>query len=305
MQIILVSSRFSTAKTITIGVKHIVAVFGLFLTAVFFGSAILSWLSIQLRLPVIQDLVLSMQQHETRQTEQFVKGNLQVLAARVGELQAQMVQLDGLGQRLSEKTGVAAGKKREGAKVEPQGGPFIPAPLSEDSLRQEIDRLASQIQDKSLALAAVETRMRESMVRREFLPTTLPVAGGARLGSSFGPRVDPFGRGRAIHEGLDFVAPHGTPVLAAAGGVVVNASYHPEFGNLVEVNHGGELITRYAHLSSMSVQVGTPVRRGQQLGTLGTTGRSTGPHLHFEVKENGSALDPAVFLGTLLASRGR
>ena len=86
---------------------------------------------------------------------------------------------------------------------------------------------------------------------------------------------------------------------------MVNASYHPEFGNLVEVNHGGELITRYAHLSSMSVQVGTPVRRGQQLGTLGTTGRSTGPHLHFEVKENGSALDPAVFLGTLLASRGR
>lgn len=304
MQIILVSSRFATAKTITIGVRHIVAVFAIFLTAVFFGSAILSWLSIQLRLPLVQELVLSMQQREAHQAEQFVKDNLQAMAAKVGELQAQMVQLDGLGRRLSEKTGAMPPLRKGGAaQAEPQGGPFIPAPLSEDALREEIDRLALEIQEKSRSLAAVESKMRETMVRREFLPTTLPVAGGARLGSAFGPRLDPFGRGRASHEGLDFVAPHGTPVLAAAGGVVVNASYHPEFGNLVEINHGGELITRYAHLASMDVEVGGAVRRGQKVGALGTTGRSTGPHLHFEVKENGLPLDPAVFLGRHLASK--
>lgn len=301
MQIILVSSRFTTAKTITIGVRHIVAVFAIFLTAVFFGSAILSWLSIQWRLPLVQELVFSMQQRETQQTEQFVKDNLQVMATRVGELQAQMVQLDGLGKRLSEKSGAVVPKKDAAARVEPQGGPFVPAPLSEDSLKDEIERLASQIQDKSLALTAAEAKMRETMVRREFLPTTLPVAGVAHLGSSFGPRLDPFGRGRAIHEGLDFVGPQGTAILAAAGGVVVNAAYHPEFGNLVEVNHGGELITRYAHLSTMLVDVGSVVRRGQQIGTLGSTGRSTGPHLHFEVKENGLPLNPAAFLGTQLA----
>jgi len=297
VQIILVSSRLGTAKTIHIGGRHIVAVFALFLTSVFFGSAILSWLSIQLRLPVVQELVLSMQHREAQQTEAFVKGNLQALAARLGELQAQMVQLDGLGQRLSERTGLPGLKP---ANAEPQGGPYVPAPLSESTLRGEIDRLAAQIQDRSEMLSAAENRMREKMVRKEFLPTTLPVA-GARLGSSFGRRLDPFGRGNAMHEGLDFVAPMGTPILAAAGGVVVNASYHPEFGNLVEINHGGELISRYAHLSSIDVTVGMAVRRGQPVGRLGTTGRSTGPHLHFEVKENGVALNPALFLGSQLA----
>ena len=302
MQIILVSSRFTTAKTITIGIKHIVAVFAIFFTAVFFGSAILSWLTIQLRLPLVQELALSMQQREAHQAERFVKDNLQAMATRLGELQAQMVQLDGLGRRLSEKAGtVVPLKKGAAALAEPQGGPFVPAPLSEAALSQEIDRLAQEIEEKSRSLAAVEVRMRETMVRREFLPTTLPVAGGARLGSPFGLRLDPFGRGRASHEGLDFVAPHGAPVVAAAGGVVVNAAYHPEFGNLVEINHGGELITRYAHLASMDVEVGSAVRRGQKVGALGSTGRSTGPHLHFEVKENGLPIDPAAFLGRQLA----
>jgi len=304
VQIILVSSRFATAKTFTIGVKHIVAVFVFFLTSVFFGSAILSWLSFQLRLPLVQELVLSMQQREAHQAEQFVRDNLQAMATRLGELQAQMVQLDGLGRRLSEKVGTVVPVKKGAAAAEPQGGPFVPAPLSEAALRDEIERLAREIEEKSKSLAAVENSLRENMVRREFLPTTLPVAGGARLGSPFGPRLDPFGRGRASHEGLDFVAPHGTPVLAAAGGVVVNASYHPEFGNLVEINHGGELITRYAHLASMEVEVGQAVRRGQKLGGLGNTGRSTGPHLHFEVKENGVPLDPALFLGRHLARKG-
>ncbi|MCX8146248.1 MAG: M23 family metallopeptidase [Azovibrio sp.] len=305
MQIILVSSRLATAKTFTIGTRHIVAAFALFLLSVFFGSAILSWLSIQWRLPLVQELVVSMQQREAHQAEQFVRDNLQSMAARLGELQAQMVQLDGLGRRLAERLGgVPSGKKGSAAALEPQGGPFVPAPLSEAALREEIERLAAQIEEKSQSLAAVENRLRENMVRREFLPTTLPVAGGARLGSPFGPRLDPFGRGRASHEGLDFVAPYGTPVLAAAGGVVVNAAYHPEFGNLVEVNHGGELITRYAHLATMDVEVGQAVRRGQRLGSLGNTGRSTGPHLHFEVKENGVPLDPALFLGQQLALKG-
>ncbi|MGB4468244.1 MAG: M23 family metallopeptidase [Azovibrio sp.] len=305
MQIILVSSHFTTAKTITIRIQHIVAVFVIFLAAVCFGSAILSWLTIQLRLPLVQELVLSMQRQEAHQAERFVKDNLQVMATRLGEMQARMVQLDGLGRRLAEKAGTGGPLRRgTAAPDEPQGGPFIPAPLSEAALSQEIDRLAQDIEAKSKSLAAVENSLRENMVRREFLPTTLPVLGGARLGSPFGLRLDPFGRGRAIHEGLDFVAPPGTPVVAAAGGVVVNAAYHPEFGNLVEINHGGELMTRYAHLASMAVEVGSVVRRGQRLGALGSTGRSTGPHLHFEVKENGHPIDPAVFLERRLARNG-
>lgn len=105
MQIILVSSHFTTAKTITIRIQHIVAVFVIFLAAVCFGSAILSWLTIQLRLPLVQELVLSMQRQEAHQAERFVKDNLQVMATRLGEMQARMVQLDGLGRRLAEKAG--------------------------------------------------------------------------------------------------------------------------------------------------------------------------------------------------------
>jgi murein DD-endopeptidase MepM/ murein hydrolase activator NlpD len=304
VQIILVSSRFRTAKTITLRPSHLLAAGGLFLLTVLFGSACLSWLSIHWRLPIVQDLVHSMQQREAAEAGRFVQENLQAMAARLGELQAQMVQLDGLGQRLDEKAGLLGNKARPaGGRVpaEPQGGPFVPAPLDAASLDSEMEQLAARMESRAVSLSALEARLRERQLRRESLPTTLPVAGGAHLGSPFGVRSDPFGRGRAIHEGLDFVAPPGTSILAAADGVVVNAAYHPEFGNLVEISHGGELITRYAHLASMVVEVGNSVRRGQKIGTLGTTGRSTGPHLHFEVKANGAAIDPAGFFGSQLA----
>jgi murein DD-endopeptidase MepM/ murein hydrolase activator NlpD len=275
---------------------------GLLALGIGVGAILLSWFSIQWRLPVVQEMVFARQGHEARQAEHFVTGNLQSLANRLGELQARMTQLDALSRRLAKEVGIGQPEDPKPAQ-EPQGGPFVPAPLNESSLQQEIDRLARQIQEKTQALENVAFSARENRVRQSFLPTTLPVAGGAYLGSPFGPRIDPFGRGRAIHEGLDFVAPYGTPVLAAAGGVVVHAAYHPEFGNLVEVNHGGDQITRYAHLSSLSVNVGAVVRRGQEVGLLGSTGRSTGPHLHFEVRKNGVARDPAPFLARYLAQK--
>ena len=127
------------------------------------------------------------------------------------------------------------------------------------------------------------------------LPTTLPVKDAA-LGSFFGYRTDPFAGLRSMHEGLDFSAEPGTPVVAAADGVVLAASFHPEYGNLVEVDHGQGLTTRYAHLSRMDVTPGALVKGGSRIGAVGNTGRSTGPHLHFEVRQFGVARDPAPFL---------
>jgi murein DD-endopeptidase MepM/ murein hydrolase activator NlpD len=123
----------------------------------------------------------------------------------------------------------------------------------------------------------------------------LPVK-DAFLGSSFGQRSDPFLGQRAMHEGIDFNAERGTPVFAAADGVVVSAGWHSDFGNLVELDHGAGLTTRYAHLSRMHVKPGSLVSRDEQIGAVGSTGRSTGAHLHFEVRKRGVAQNPAQFL---------
>jgi murein DD-endopeptidase MepM/ murein hydrolase activator NlpD len=127
------------------------------------------------------------------------------------------------------------------------------------------------------------------------VPTQQPVQAG-HLGSVFGWRIDPFTGRSALHTGLDFQADPGTPILSAAGGVVVAAEQHPAYGNMVEVDHGNDLVTRYAHASRMWVKKGDLVRRGQKVAEVGSTGRSTGPHLHFEVLVQGVPQDPRKFL---------
>jgi murein DD-endopeptidase MepM/ murein hydrolase activator NlpD len=116
------------------------------------------------------------------------------------------------------------------------------------------------------------------------------------VGSGFGWRIDPFTGLSAMHEGLDFPASVGTPIYAAAGGVVVSQEVHPQYGNLIEVDHGNDVLTRYAHLSRSLVKKGDLIKRGQKIAEVGNTGRSTGPHLHFEVLVRGVAQDPQKFL---------
>ena len=99
-----------------------------------------------------------------------------------------------------------------------------------------------------------------------------------------------------MHEGIDFIADSGTPIVAAAAGIVVAAERHPQYGNLVEIDHGNDLVTRYAHASRVLVKEGALVKRGQKIAEVGSTGRSTGPHLHFEVRFKGAAQNPSRFL---------
>jgi murein DD-endopeptidase MepM/ murein hydrolase activator NlpD len=123
----------------------------------------------------------------------------------------------------------------------------------------------------------------------------LPVAGGW-YSSNYGWRIDPFTGQRAFHEGVDFMAQMGTPIFAAAGGVVVYSDLHPQYGNMVEIDHGNDLISRYAHASRRLVKLGDVVLRGARIAEVGMTGRSTGPHLHFEVRQRGAPANPAQFL---------
>lgn len=294
MQIILVSRHLKAARTITIMPRHVVAGLALFVSLVVLTSLLFSWLSVHWRLPVVERLILSLQQQETQKTQDYLSNNLLLMATRLGELQAKVVQLDSLGERLAGVAGikldVAPARKPSGA-----GGPYVPAPMTATELQQEIDRLAGDVEHRADDLSVLESRLLERRVKERLLPTTLPVKNAA-YGSPFGHRSDPIAGLRAMHEGIDFNAEIGTPVVVAADGVILSAAYHAEFGNLVEVDHGEGLVSRYAHLSRVDVSPGKLIRRGEQLGAVGNTGRSTGAHLHFEVRMLGVAQNPALFL---------
>ena len=141
----------------------------------------------------------------------------------------------------------------------------------------------------------MESRLFDQKIRRSMVPTQQPVS-AVSLGSAFGWRIDPITGRSALHTGLDFSADPGTPILSAAGGVVVTQEYHAAYGNMIEIDHGNDLVSRYAHASRVFVKKGDLVRRGQKIAEVGTTGRSTGSHLHFEVLVQGVQQDPHKFL---------
>lgn len=274
--------------------RHLAAaVAGLF-ALVLLTAALFSWLSVHFKLPVVQDLVQSLQQREARQAQEMVGNNLRLMATKLGELQAQVLQLDALGDRLSAIAGVGQDNGKAASKGG-QGGPLIEAPLNAEALQKEIERLSQVVDARADELTMLETRLLDKRIHDRLLPTTLPVKEAA-IGSGFGYRSDPIAGVAAMHEGLDFNAETGTPVVAAAAGVVVAAEYHPEFGNMIDIDHGEGLISRYAHLSKSLVTAGQIVRRGERIGDVGSTGRSTGSHLHFEVRMLGVAQNPANFL---------
>lgn len=294
MQIILVSRHLKAARTVTIMPRHLVMALLVFVVLVFSTSALFSWLSVHLRLPLVENLMLSLQQQEAKKTRDYLDNNLHLMATRLGELQGKVLQLDSLGERVSGLLGVKRQPEADIARPA-QGGPYVAAPMSAIEVQREIDRLAGQVEQRSDDLAFLEFRLLEKRVRDRLLPTILPVK-DASLGSPFGHRSDPIAGLRSMHEGMDFSAEPGTPVVAAADGVVLSAAYHPEYGNLIEVDHGEGLTSRYAHLSRMDVQPGGLIKRGTRIGAVGNTGRSTGPHLHFEVRMLGVAQNPAHFL---------
>lgn len=243
--------------------------------------------------PVIGSLVKLMVRDEFEQRDRFLRENLDAMARKVGEMQAKLVQLEALGERVSG----LAGLNPADVKAAPgRGGVLIPGPsLTLDELQATVTELERNSDARADLLTVVESRLFDQRIRRMMIPTQQPVT-AAGIGSGFGWRIDPFTGRSALHTGLDFQAEPGTPILTAAGGVVVTQEFHPAYGNLIEVDHGNGLITRYAHSSRVFVKKGDLVKRGQKIAEVGTTGRSTGPHLHFEVLVQGVPQDPQKFL---------
>ncbi|MDO8451223.1 MAG: M23 family metallopeptidase [Rhodoferax sp.] len=243
--------------------------------------------------PVVGSLLRLVVKDEFEQRDRFMRENLDVLARKLGEMQAKLTQLESLGERVSGLAGVNPNEIR----MKPgQGGALVSGrPLSMEELQAmltDLDRLTDQRTD---LMTVMESRLFDQKIRNMMVPTRQPVAVG-NLGSMFGWRIDPFTGRSALHTGLDYQAGHGTPILAAAGGVVVTEEYHPAYGNMVEIDHGNDLITRYAHASKTLVKKGDLIKRGQKIAEVGTTGRSTGAHLHFEVLVQGIPQDPQKFL---------
>lgn len=301
MHIILVSDRLATARSITLTWRHLFFTLTALFTSIVLLSSVFSYLTVrhaaEIRLPFLQDLLRTMNAEESQRSKDFVRENLNAMAVKLGEMQAQLLRLDTIGERLAGMAGIKPQElKAAEAKIDGRGGPLLRASeMSPAELQHAVESLAQQVEAKSDAISLIESQLLEERIRKSLLPTSLPVEAQWNA-SAYGWRIDPFTGERAMHEGVDFVATPGTPIRAAAAGIVISAEWHPQYGNLVEIDHGRELTTRYAHASRLFVKPGQFVRRGQKIAAVGTTGRSTGPHLHFEVRVRGIAQNPDRFL---------
>ncbi|MES2181893.1 MAG: M23 family metallopeptidase [Pseudomonadota bacterium] len=234
--------------------------------------------------------------------------HLDAYAIQLGEMQARLMRLDAQSERLSKLAGEKKDVHENGAATKPEatkidankasarGGPLVrDTPLSEADLQKKIAELLAQIDFNTDYLSNLEAKLLQQSVLKDMLPNSSPVT-VAFNSSSFGWRLDPFNGHKAFHEGLDFPADTGTPIYAAAGGIVTTAEQTSDYGKLVKIDHGSGLETRYAHASRLLVKVGERVEKGQEIAEVGSTGRSTGPHLHYEIRLNGNALDPRQYL---------
>jgi len=252
--------------------------------------------------PVMSAIVRLLVRDEIAQRDRFMRDNLDAIAQKVGEMQAKVIKLEAIGERVSGMAGVKAEDLKpllRGSSEGGRGGPYLPVSLalaqpSLTQLQQIVAGLDAATDQNTDIFTLVESRLLEKRLQALMIPNSPPVDGP--VGSGFGVRPDPLTGRAALHTGLDFPADVGTPVQAAAGGLVLERGWHPEYGNVLEIDHGNGLSTRYAHCSKLLVAGGELVRRGQPVALVGTSGRSTGPHLHFEVLVDGVPQDPARFL---------
>jgi murein DD-endopeptidase MepM/ murein hydrolase activator NlpD len=243
---------------------------------------------------------LAAQRESVTAARQAVEDQVGALAARVGQMHARLIRLDALGKRLTEVANLdrgefdfdappAVGGPDEGAEVA-GAGPSVPV------LDEMLDALSRSIEDRGRQLTALETLILSRELARQVVPGGRPVESGY-ISSFFGSRTDPFHGKAAFHAGLDFAGAPGTRVLSAADGIVSFAGRDGNFGKLVEVTHGNGYVTRYAHNSTLLVEAGQTVRKGDPIALMGSTGRSTGTHLHFEVLREGRPVNPLSFVG--------
>jgi len=241
---------------------------------------------------------LEQQKAEISEYKESSLQQIDTLTLRVGQLQARLMRLDAFGQRLTDAAGLDAGEfdfdmpPAVGGPESLEGGD---PSYSVTELTSVLQQLEKQAESRELQLRILDEIFIDQKYQQEQFIAGRPVKSGW-LSSSFGYRSDPFSGRRSWHAGVDFAGKENSEIIAVAGGVVTYAGDRRGYGKLVEVSHGSGLVTRYAHCKKVVVKVGSVVKKGQQLATMGSTGRATGPHVHFEVLKDGRQVNPSKFI---------
>ena len=227
-----------------------------------------------------------------------IDGKVDALVSRIGSLNAQLIRLDALGRRLTDLAGLDRGEF-DFDQPPPTGGPEPAAEQGGSAYVPELtavlDSLESQINDRQQQLVALETLLASRELGARIMPGGLPLIGGW-ISSHFGRRADPFtGRG-AFHAGVDFAGAPGSKVIAVGPGVVTFSGYQTGYGYLVEITHPTGYVTRYGHNARNLARVGQTVQKNDPIAVIGSTGRSTGTHVHFEVLRDGNVVNPTKYL---------
>ena len=297
MNIILVSNKMAKAKSLS------VLQAGLLIAALVLVPVLLTLLFITPKSTIQQQGMKALLPPHLKSSIISSQVHLDAYAKELGELQARMMRLDAQSERLAK----IAGEKDKSPNKKPnqktdnllpanRGGPLVNAhPMTEPDLQAAILELTNAVDARDDSLSTIEAKILQQSVLKDMLPNSNPV-NATYNSSSYGWRIDPFNGNKAFHEGLDFTANTGTPIRAAADGIVALAEVSGGYGNMVKIEHGAGLETRYGHASKLLVKAGERVVKGQIIAEVGSTGRSTGPHLHYEIRLNGEALDPRKYL---------
>ena len=297
MNIIFMSNSMAEAKSLS----HIQVV--LIIAALMILPALLMLMSILPHGDIKQQGVKALLPPQLQFSLNNPQKHLDAFAMELGELQARILRLDAQSARLAKLAGEKESTLKNNLNLIPlqiglpgRGGPLVrSSPFKEAELKSAMDDLLSVVEARDDYMAVLEAKLLQKSVLKNTLPNSSPVS-AAYNSSSYGWRIDPFNGTKAFHEGLDFTAAIGTPVHAAAGGIVIFAEQTPDYGKIVKIDHGSGLETRYAHASKLLVKVGDRVAKGQVISLVGNSGRSTGAHLHYEIRLNGEPLDPRKYL---------
>ena len=242
--------------------------------------------------------VLLRQQAQLEEVKRSLQEKVNALAMRVGQMNANVIRVNALGKRLTHMAKLNDGEFDFG-NPPALGGSDSGAdgqPAQIPNLTAMVDDLQNQLSSREQQLGVLENLILTRELNKQVYPEGRPVQDGW-ISSYFGRRADPFTGYSAVHKGLDFAGAEGTKVSTVAAGLVTFAGERSGFGQMVEINHGNGLATRYCHNEKVLVKQGDMVRKGQEISLMGSTGHSTGPHLHFEVLKNGAQVDPLRFVG--------
>lgn len=301
MNIILITNKSERVKKLALTSKHLTLLASVFLIMVVIVAFVLNFFSWRyadrIDAPILRALLVSPQEERHQKIQRHLHENLNVMAIKLGQMQAQLMRLDALGERLVKSSGIES-DDIVFDQTPGQGGihsEFAAEELTFGEFNHKLQELSYMLDERVDKLGALDSLLRHDKLSKHILPSEMPVETDW-YSSGYGYRIDPFTGKRAFHEGVDFSAAVGTPIKAAAGGVVIYSDRHAEYGNMIEIDHGDDLVSRYAHASKLLVNLGQVVLKGQKIAEVGSTGRSTGPHLHFEIRHKNIAQNPSRFL---------